>query len=141
MKIPAPASGRQRGMALLEGMIAILIFSLGIIAIVGLQTMAVKQTTDAKYRSEASVLTNQLLGQMWVTDRQGSTLQTQFATGGTGYNAWLDNVRAALPGVADHPPTVAVSPEGEVTIAVYWTAPNDPPTAPPHRYVAVALVK
>ncbi len=61
----AKSFGQQRGIMLLEGMIAILIFSFGILAIVGLQAVTVKQTADAKYRTDASFLANQSLGLMW----------------------------------------------------------------------------
>ena len=54
---------------LLEAFIAILIFSMGILAIVGMQASAVKTSADAKYRSEASLLANELIGQMWVSNR------------------------------------------------------------------------
>jgi type IV pilus assembly protein PilV len=56
----------QRGSMLLEALIAILIFSMGILAIVGLQAASVKFTTDAKFRTDASMLASQTLGQMWV---------------------------------------------------------------------------
>lgn len=57
--------GTQRGIALIEGLIAILIFSLGILSIVGLQAFSLKQVTDAKYRVDASFLAEQTLGKMW----------------------------------------------------------------------------
>ena len=45
---------RQGGFMLIEALIAILIFSIGILGIVGLQAAAVNQSTDARYRSEAA---------------------------------------------------------------------------------------
>ena len=59
---------QQRGMMLVEGMIAILLFSIGILAIIGTQAIAIKQTSDAKYRVDASFLANQAIGAIW-TDR------------------------------------------------------------------------
>ncbi len=55
----------QQGVALLEGLIAVLIFSLGILAIVGLQGTAMRISTDAKMRIDASNIANQLVGSMW----------------------------------------------------------------------------
>lgn len=137
---------KQAGIVLLEGLIAILIFSLGILAIVGMQSMAVKQVTDAKYRSEASLLVNQLLGTMWASNRTATALQTKFNTGGDGYNAWLADVSAALPGINANPPTVVVDNQGVVTITVHWLAPNeallpDGSTAAAHKYITVAQIK
>jgi len=49
-------SKTQQGIALLESMIAILIFSMGILALAGLQGVLVKNTSDAKYRAEATFI-------------------------------------------------------------------------------------
>lgn len=138
---------RQGGIALLEGLIAILIFSLGILAIVGMQAVAVKQVSDARYRSDAALLANQLIGQMRVSDRTPANLKTAFTTNGSAYNAWLPKVRDALPGAADYPPTVDVvaiggAQDGTVTIKLRWLVPSEKTaTSTPHQYIAVAQIK
>ena len=55
----------QAGAILLEALIAILIFSFGILAITGLQGAMVKNTTDSNYRAEASYVVQQQVGRMW----------------------------------------------------------------------------
>ncbi len=55
----------QQGVVLVEAMIAILIFSMGVLAIVGLQAAMVKNTTDSKFRAEASNIAQQRIGVMW----------------------------------------------------------------------------
>jgi type IV pilus assembly protein PilV len=57
--------GKQKGVMLLEALIAILIFSIGILALVGLQATSISMSSDAKYRSTASMLANQMIGRMW----------------------------------------------------------------------------
>ena len=47
--------GRQAGVMLLEAMIAILIFSVGILAIVGMQGTAIQNMSEAKYRHGRSL--------------------------------------------------------------------------------------
>jgi type IV pilus assembly protein PilV len=139
----------QGGIVLIEGLIAILIFSLGILAIVGMQTIAVKETTNARYRSEACLLANQLLGTMWVSDRTATALQATFeGPSGTGYVAWLGDastpgtVAGTLPGVVDPIlPIVDVGGDGTVTVTIKWLAPGEPVTATAHKYVAVAQIK
>lgn len=134
---------------LLEALIAILIFSLGILAIVGLQAASVKSAGDAKYRSDASLLANQLIGEMWVADRTTGTLQTNFSSpGGTDYTSWLTDVATALPGVSGVPatqPTVTFTtdsststPSSIATITIYWQSPSETIT---HQYVTVAQIK
>lgn len=55
----------QRGVALLESLIALLIFSMGILAIVGLQGFMIKGTAESKARSDASFLAQNRVAMMW----------------------------------------------------------------------------
>ncbi|WP_298828849.1 hypothetical protein [uncultured Piscinibacter sp.] len=135
---------------LLEALIAILIFSLGVLALVGLQTVSIKQSSEAKYRADAVLLANELIGQMWVGNRSFANLSANFATGGPEYNAWLARITDGnmLPGVADNPPTVdpvAAGPAGDpstlVTVRVNWKAPNEPAADPVHFVTVVAQIK
>ena len=131
---------------LLEALISILIFSLGILAIVGLQAASIKSAGDAKYRSDASLLANQLIGEMWVADRTPATLQANFSSsGGAAYTSWLGDVVnvAQLPGASATPPTVTFTTDANTnssvaTITLYWNAPNEPPQA--HKYMTVAQI-
>lgn len=141
----------QSGSALLEALIAVLIFSLGILGVVGMQGTAVKLTTDARYRSEACVLANQLLGKMWVSDRSVAALRTTYASAttpqGAGYTAWLGDastpgtVAGSLPGVGDYPPEVSVDDTGGVTVTVKWHPPTELSSAAAHQYVAKAQIR
>jgi len=138
---------RQRGFSLIEGLVAILIFSLGVLALVGLQANSIQQSTAAKYRSDATMLTNQLIGQMWTSNRTPATLMANYQTGGPGYLAWVADVQRTLPGAATFPPAVVPTVgaggvfTGLFTITVQWKAPSEAPTAPAHQYVAVAQVQ
>ncbi len=139
----SPISQRrtQCGFSLIEGLVSILIFSLGVMALVSLQATSIRQSSNAKYRSDASLLANELIGQMWVTDRTPATLQTSFNTGGAGYAAWLANVQAALPVSAASAPSVAVTANGQVTVNIYWKAPNEQPSTPVHQFTTIAQIK
>lgn len=146
----------QRGVALLEALIAILIFSIGVLSIVALQAASVNLSADAKYRSEAGLLANQLIGQMWVADRTAATLQTNFQSAGSGvaaganYATWQTTVANTLPGisgVAANLPTVTVVPvvttnatSSLVTITIFWKPPSEPATNPAHQYVTIAQI-
>lgn len=119
---------------LFEVLVSILIFSFGILAIVGLMSTAVKQSSGAKYRADASLLANDLIGRMWVGDRGFANLQAQFVTGAPGFNAWLGNVVGLLPGgganvavvqtAGGSPGSVAST---QVTVTVFWQVPGENP--------------
>lgn len=64
---------KQAGSVILEALIAILIFSIGILALVGMQAAAINNVADAKYRSSAGFLANQIVGTIWAT-RLGTTV-------------------------------------------------------------------
>jgi type IV pilus assembly protein PilV len=110
--------GKQDGVMLLEAIIAILIFSFGILAIVGLQAAAIKNGGDAKYRTDASLLTNQLIGQMWADDRTSAVLAANYSSpDGAKFQAWLNDIEASgLPGQVAHPPTIQISTITNATV-------------------------
>ena len=148
---------------LLEALIAILIFSNGILGLIGLQGAAAKASVDAKFRSEAALLANELIGQMWASDRTQATLQANFASAnGASFQAWAwkgatatpgtqtaagaapGTVLAVLPGADANPPTVVIAPSvgttlatSQVTITINWTVPGE---GTAHQYKAVAQV-
>lgn len=129
---------------LLEALIAILIFSMGILAIVGLQAASIKNANDAMYRTNASLLANELIGHMWVSNRTVATMQANFSSpGGAAYTDWLANVQAALPGVtaSTNLPTVNIAANGTVTIGIFWKLPSEPASMAAHTYVAVAQIQ
>ena len=69
----------QSGVMLIEALLAILIFSIGVLGLVSLQAAANKASTQAKYRTEASLLANDLIGRMWVSDRSVGTIVSNFS--------------------------------------------------------------
>lgn len=140
----------QQGILLLEALIAILIFSLGILGIMGLQTTSAKQSSDAKFRSDAGLLAEELIGKMWVTDRKNATLINQFQSpNGTDYVTWMGTpgspasgtVRAILPGADVNPPTVTIDANNKVTITINWQAPYEVTSGTIHQYSVVTQIQ
>lgn len=141
------ARSAQRGVSLIEALVAILIFSIGVLALIALQATSIRQSADAKYRSEASLLANEVIGQMWVSNRTPAALQASFDTGNPLYNAWLARVQATLPGLAASAPVpasapaVAVNASGVVRVDLFWRAPNEQATVPQHRYTVITQIR
>ncbi|MBO3705146.1 MAG: type IV pilus modification protein PilV [Candidatus Accumulibacter sp.] len=152
----SPISGNQSGVMLLEALIAILVFSLGILSVVALQATTVQLTSDAKYRTDATLLANRLLGQMWTSSGNLTAMKTAFQSNpaGTAYNAWLADVSgrdglpgvvAASTGVVSTLPTVTVddtagATAGQVVIILRWRTPEMPLNAAGHQHVVVSQV-
>lgn len=95
---------QQAGSVILEALIAILIFSIGILALVGMQATAISNVADAKYRSTAGFLANQIVGTVRAT-RVGAI------------NANASNVMVASPD-----PSFACNPCGSANGNAYTQA-------------------
>lgn len=144
----SPPVKREGGVAMIETLVAILIFSFGILGIIGLQAASIQQVSEAKYRIDAANLADQLLGQIWSDDHATSLVAAKYATGGgsatTGYLAWRTQVQNALPGAVANPPTVIVAADAvdaqrsTVTITVRWQSPGSTSVS---NYVSTSRIR
>jgi type IV pilus assembly protein PilV len=138
----SPASAQQ-GVMLIEAMVAILLFSVGVLAIAGLQATMIENTNSSRFRTEASYIAQQKIGAMWAD------------VGGT--MASLNNVAPNTPD-ADIPNllpggkiTVVATAANQYVVTVGWTAPGEtaalgwitPPCSMPvaHCFVSFATIK
>lgn len=140
---------KQSGFLLIEALIAILIFAFAILAIVALQAVVIKETAEAKYRMEAALHTDRLLGQMWASNKVA--LAADFASpGGARFATWRDEVintdladsnkTPGLPGATANPPTVVFGANNQVTVSVFWQQPGATAGTPPHQYVTITQI-
>ena len=119
---------------LLEALIAILLFSMGVLAIVGLQATMVKNVADSKYRADAGYIAQQVIGQMWLLDADDPNY-------GTNLEPFLKqnvDISSLLPGGMQ---SVTQPTPGQFTVVVGWTAPGETPAAndtTPPCFMAVA---
>lgn len=135
LKIPSPILVRhgkfvrqcksaQQGVVLLEALVAILIFSMGVLALVGLQAAMIKNTSDAKYRSEASFIAQQWIGMMW-SDPDNLPAYLEPAPG--------TDISAVLPGGT----RIVTEPvAGQFVVTVTWTQPGQPQ----HNFTTTASI-
>lgn len=136
---PRNHPSKQQGVMLLEALIAIVIFSLGVLALVGLQAATISFSTDARSRAEASFLANELIGQIWV-DRTNKINYNYPGGSAAPLATWVTKVQGALPGSVANPPTVSVVVAGgvaAVTVTLRWQVPNSTTV---HNYLAIAQV-
>lgn len=140
---------KQSGVMLLEALIAILIFSVGILALIGMQAASLSNSANATYRSEASYLANQIISQMWADQANLATYSLNAAantctlgnnvTGGVSANAvnWLNNDVSRLPGASGYQQKIVIGANNLVTVTLCWKAPNET-TA--HNFMAFAQI-
>ena len=121
-----PAS-QQKGIMLLEALVGILIFSIGILAMLGMQAVGIRNTMDSKYRSEAAYLANEIVGQMWV-DRSNIASYDDAGAGNARRTAWNTRVASLMPQDPANPsttaPTISISGR-QATVTVRWKPPGE----------------
>ena len=142
----------QRGAYLLEALVGILIFSFGVLGIVGLQAQSIRFTNDSEIRAEAVYLANSLISQMW-TDNF-SQLQTNYRSpGGAKYLIFkTQQVATALGGAMVQDPEVFVddplnvpgviapsTTSSVVQVKIYWRLPGDPASVV-HNYTTTGVI-
>jgi len=119
----------QEGVMLLEALLGILIFSIGILALIAMQATAMRATVDAKYRAEASFLANEILGTMWVDRANLSNYATSPGSPASCPSAkpcgWISRVQTLMPNATGaNAPEIAISGT-QVTVTVRWVRPGD----------------
>jgi type IV pilus assembly protein PilV len=144
---------KQEGVMLLEALIGILIFSLGVLALVAMQAVSVSSVSNARYRTEASFLANDILGSAWVNRGVCPPAPAicvlnldnfRYPGGSAGELAsWAQKVQATLPGSDVYGPTIDVVPMVDpptgrvVTVTLQWRAPDSVMTS---RHVAIGYI-
>ncbi|MFC3378492.1 hypothetical protein ACFOLJ_21965 [Rugamonas sp. CCM 8940] len=118
----APRSAAQRGVALLEAMLATVILGIGLLGTVGLQARAYSALSDASMRAEATMAVEKLLG---VMSNDVANIPNYALVDGATPNAtlapWVAETRGYIPGARI---VVAVTPElrrFRVDATIRWT--------------------
>jgi type IV pilus assembly protein PilV len=114
---------RQRGFALIEALIALLIFMLGTLGLVGLQASMTRANSSAKFRADAANLASDLVGTMWTDAPNLASYATASCNAYARCAAWENRLQARLPGAS-----YEISPNGtsgQVAIQILWTVPAE----------------
>lgn len=124
---------RQSGMMLVEVMVSILIFSIGILGLVGLQTVATQNATNAEDRTIAATLANDMVAQMWIkktANPSSSSISGDITT-------WKTKVTSSnLPNAAG----TVTRTNGVTSVAISWKAPSKKSTDNANQYVTQVAI-
>lgn len=122
--MPRTQMRTQKGVVLIETMVAVLIFSIGVLGIVGLQAAMVKNTADAKFRADAANIAQARIGVMW---SDPSNLASYVETN--------TDISSQIPGGRR---TVVQNAAGDFTITVTWLQPG--PNETTHNFTTTVRI-
>jgi type IV pilus assembly protein PilV len=114
---------------------------------VAMQAVAISTISDAKYRSDASFLANQIITQIWLDRGVNMANMTSYAyPGGTAteLSNWITKVNNALPQTTGaNAPAITVTltgtpaTSGTVDVTIKWQPPN---SGTVHSYRTISVV-
>ena len=121
--LTAPQRSARRfdaGFTLVEVLVSLLVFSFGVLGMVGLQATASKLSVDSEERTRAALLASELVATMW--GNQSTTVSDDALAA---WNTRLADTSAM--GLPNGSGTVSdADANGVVTVTVTWTSPARP---------------
>lgn len=136
----------QTGGGLVEGLMSLMILSIGILGIVAMQATLIQENSESRIRMQAGFFASSLLGMAAANPQNvgcyivnnaqsvacaSNDAQAQ-ATG------WVNQVTSVLPGSTGVPPQVSYDAvSGQLTVTLRWQLANDTTV---HNYVSATQV-
>ncbi|SNT19616.1 type IV pilus assembly protein PilV [Noviherbaspirillum humi] len=144
------------GFVLIEALIALAVFAFGLLGLIGLQAISIRNSADAKHRADAAYFANQLVSQMWVDKAnlanyayRSTDTACNASTAVPTYDAlnnWLRDLATSLPGITSDS-TGSLKPQilldtapvtsTAVTVTICWRQNNE---AAAHSHVVRAQI-
>ena len=139
--MPSQAATRRSsaGFTMIEVLVALLVFSLGVLGLVAIQATATRMANDARDKAVATFLADQILARMLISDPTTALSFAHHATGTTACNptgaastnatvtAWLTEVTQQLPNAGSTLQQIVVTAPNEVTVRLCWQNGEDAP--------------
>jgi type IV pilus assembly protein PilV len=116
-------ANRQRGIALVEALVAILIFSFGVLGLIALESKAVNFSVNSEDRNRAALFASEVASAMWTAGSVDTVGNAQLAA----QNAvWQVNIgNPTTTGLTNGTLTFAAVTAKSVDITITWRPPAD----------------
>ncbi|HEX8955908.1 MAG TPA: type IV pilus modification protein PilV [Burkholderiaceae bacterium] len=115
-RAPGTPRNRSGGFTLIEVLISVLIFAVGLLGLTGMQARAVQFSYDAEDRMRASIMADEIVAAMLTAN----TVSLPSST----LDAWNTRVKnAAVSGLQNGAGTVTIDSNGLATVTITWSSP------------------
>lgn len=130
---PLPKRRAQAGVMMIELLISVLIFSVGLLGLVALQARAHQFSMSAEDTNRASLLANEMTATMW-SSKAASVPDATYAT-------WQARVASAAgDGLPNGVGTVTSTATNAATITISWRPPSAASGAANNRFVTNVVI-
>jgi type IV pilus assembly protein PilV len=126
----------NHGFSLIEVLVSMTIFSVGMLGLMGMYARSVTGYSDSKYRTEAALLADGLISDIWVNRANMASYAYAGGAASAAVQLWLNDVRATLPN-GNATITVGGNPV-QVQVTVTWQPPD---AAAAHQHIEVATIQ
>ena len=129
-------SSKQSGYALVESLVAILVFTVGIVGLLKTQGSVIAEQSQAKFRSDAAYLATSIIGQMRadVTNLASYSNTSDSTCSSSLCQDWIAHVTNTLP--LGHATIGVNQSTGQVDVSVIWTSADGT-----HNYTTTAQIQ
>jgi len=136
----------QNGGGLVEGLMSLVVLSVGILALIGMQAALIQDNSESRVRMQAGFFATSVLGMAAANPQNvgcfivnsaqsAACVRVDAQAQATG---WVDQVMNVLPDAATVPPQVSYdSASGQLTVTLRWRMRGDSMV---HNYVAATQV-
>jgi len=135
--LAAPERRRRQaaGFTLIEVLVSILVFSFGLLGLVGMQARLLQASTQNLDRARASLLANEIVSVMWAK-------QTTAITGLDDYRNWQDRVAKPAAGGLPRGEGTVSAPDAskQVTVTIKWQPPSMADSAPKNLFTTTVAI-
>jgi len=121
--IPHLPRRKQKGIALIEALVAVVLLGVGLLGIIGLQARSYSALADTSMRAEATMAADKLLGAMAADQaNMGAYALAMDGTPSSRLAPWCEDTRRQIPGagIKVEVAQVAGTTRTRVTITIAW---------------------
>lgn len=115
---------KQKGFYLIEAVIAILVFAIGILGVIKIQANSINNVSDVQFRTTASGLSQSIINQI-LLDK--NNISSYIDGTSDNYQNWLTQVKKSLPGVENNLPQITYESKSYGTnlkVIIFWNNPK-----------------
>ena len=136
----------QSGGGLVEGLMSLVVLSIGILGLIGMQATLIQENGESRVRMQAGFYATSVLGMAGANPENvgcfivnsAQSAACLSADAQTQASSWVQQVMAVLPGAAVVPPQVSYdNASGQLTVTLRWQMRGDNMV---HNYVSATQV-